>query len=94
MRSYAGTVGGGAAAARDYLGGYPVEFVKDGPGRAVMSSDFSGDCLTAEAMTLVFTLRGRAVVIEDVWTHACLVPRSLADDLTGATLRILPLGGT
>ena len=83
----AGTVGDSTG---DSTADYVVELAPDGPGRAVMSGD-GGACYTSEQMTLVFTVRGRTVVIEDVLTTGCLVPRNLAIDMTGVTLRLLPL---
>jgi hypothetical protein len=81
----AGTVGDSEG---DATTDYPVEFVADGPGRAVML--FDGFCNTSQALRLQFTVRGRTVVIKDASTNGCLASHGLASDLPGTTLRLLP----
>jgi hypothetical protein len=75
----------------DSIADYSVEFVADGPGRAVMM--FEGFCFTREQLRLRFIVRGRDVVIKDASTSNCLVSRALAADLEGTTLRLLPQSG-
>lgn len=84
----AGTVGGDAGPS---VADYDVEFVREGPGRALMRLPADPGCFTREDLTLEFTLRGRTVLIEDTFADGCLVSRGLADDLPGTTLRIRPL---
>jgi hypothetical protein len=86
----AGTVGDSEG---DSVQDYFVEFVSDGPGQAVMR--YVGMCIDDDALTLVFSVQGRTLVIKDASTTDCLVSRGLASDLAaGTTLRILPLPGT
>jgi hypothetical protein len=83
----AGTVGDSeGTSVRDY----PVQFVPDGPGRAIMRQDAAG-CGVTDVLTLTFTVRGRTVVIEDSGVIGCLVSQGLARDLAGSTLRVRPL---
>jgi hypothetical protein len=86
----AGTVGDSAG---DSVLDYEVEFVRDGPGSAVMRQPENW-CVGTEQLTLQFTVRGHNVVIKDAGTANCLVNHGLASDLAGTTLRILPLPGT
>jgi hypothetical protein len=86
----AGTVGDSKG---DSIHDYVVEFVSDGPGQAVMRFE-QGFCNDRDALTLAFSVKGRALVIEDASTTDCLVSRGLASDLAGTTLRILPPSGT
>ena len=82
----AGTVGDSEGpSVRDY----PVQFVPDGPGRAIMTQDAAG-CGVTDVLPLTFTVRGRTVVIEDSGVIGCLVSQGLARDLKGTTLRLLP----
>ena len=68
---------------------YPVRFVRDGPGRAIMRQ-YTAMCETSKDLALTFTVRGRTVVIEDSGVIGCLVSQGLARDLKGTTLRLLP----
>ena len=67
---------------------YPVEFVSNGPGRAIMR--FDGYC-TGAALTLDFIVRDRTVLIEEATTANCVVNGGLGQDLPGTALRIRPL---
>jgi hypothetical protein len=82
----AGTVGDSNG---DSTTDLPVQFVREGPGSVRMR--YHGDCFTPETLTLDFTVRGRTLVIENADTADCIVNRGLAADLTGTSLRILPL---
>jgi hypothetical protein len=83
----AGTVGDSEGSS---VHDYPVQFVPDGPGRAIMTQDAAG-CGVTDVLPLTFTVRGRTVVIEDSGVIGCLVSQGLARDLAGSTLRVLPL---
>lgn len=76
----------------DSVADYDVRFDRAGPGSADMTdmTDYLA-CGTFKLLTLQFTVRGRTVVIDDVSTIGCLVHFDLASDMTGTTLRILPL---
>jgi hypothetical protein len=82
----AGTVGDSEG---DSTADLPVQFVREGPGSVRMR--YHGDCFTPEALTLDFTVQGRKLVIVRADTAGCPVNRGLASDMTGTTLRILPL---
>jgi hypothetical protein len=71
----------------------PVEFVREGPGSAVLRQD-ENMCVDTEILTLHFIVRGRTVVIEDASTTGCPIGRGLVSDMPGTTLRILPLPRT
>jgi hypothetical protein len=73
----------------DSTADYPVEFVADGPGRAVMRNEEAW-CNTRDVLELNFIVRGRSVVIKDASSKGCFVTRALAADLVGTTLRLLP----
>lgn len=73
---------------------YDVEFVKDGPGRAVMrDAGSAGSCISSDVLYLDFTVRAATVVIEDARTLSggCVLSYGLGSDLVGATFRIDPL---
>jgi hypothetical protein len=82
----AGTVGDSEG---DSTADYQVEFVADGPGRAVMRNEEAA-CNTPNVLRLRFIVRGRTVVITHASSDNCLVSRALAADLTGTTLRLQP----
>lgn len=82
----AGTVGDSAG---DSTADLPVQFVREGPGSARMR--YHGDCFSPETLTLDFSVRGRTLVINNADTADCIVNRSLASDMTGTIMRILPL---
>jgi hypothetical protein len=86
----AGTVGDSAGPS---VHDYEVQFVADGPGSALMRQ-FDAACVTPRAMSLDFIVRGRTIVIKKARSFDCLVSRGLISDLTGTTMRILPLSGT
>jgi hypothetical protein len=67
----------------------PVEIIGEGPGRAVLRSE--DWCSSTVVLTLDFTVRGRILVIEDASTDNCYVSQGLVSDMTGTTMRILPL---
>jgi hypothetical protein len=71
---------------------YPVEFVRAGPGSVEIFGEAS-DCYGRQLLTLDFAVRGRTILVEDVM-RLCLVSSGLAHDMTGTTLRVLPLPGT
>jgi hypothetical protein len=82
----AGTVGDSEG---DSTADYQVEFVAEGPGRAVMRNE-EAVCNTPNVLRLRFIVRGRTVVIKHASSDNCFVSRALAADLTGTTLRLLP----
>jgi hypothetical protein len=82
----AGTVGDNDG---DSTADYQVEFVAEGPGRAVMRNE-EAVCNTPNVLRLRFIVRGRTVVIKHASSDNCFVSRALAADLTGTTLRLLP----
>jgi hypothetical protein len=69
---------------------YAVKFVSDGPGRADMTN-VQATCYSPQQLRLTFAVRSRTVVVKDAASSGCLVSRALAADLTGTTMRILPL---
>ncbi len=70
----------------------PVQFTREGPGRAVLSG--ASMCLRRDILTVHFMVRGRSLIIEDASAPGCYVSRGLVSDLAGTTMRILPLPGT
>jgi hypothetical protein len=71
---------------------HPVRLDRAGPGLAdIVNTDEDLWCETQRLLSLEFTLRDRTVVIEDVNTGACVVVGGLGSDMSGTTLRILPL---
>ncbi|MDQ1602400.1 MAG: hypothetical protein QOE01_245 [Actinomycetota bacterium] len=73
---------------------YDVRFERAGPGRTTLVNESDAACFIQEFLTLTFTVRGHAVVIEDARpsVEACdLILPNLVADMPGTTLRILPL---
>jgi hypothetical protein len=82
----AGTVGDNEGPS---VADYQIEFVAEGPGRAVMRNE-EAVCNTPNVLRLRFIVRGRTVVIKHASSDNCFVSRALAADLKGTTLQLLP----
>jgi hypothetical protein len=85
------SLGGGIGGSFDRTGGgYPVDIVRLGPGRAALS--YAGTiCGSDRALTFRFIVQGHTVTVLDAQSPGCLVSEGITTDLPGTELHVSPL---